>query len=210
LNAALAERVKHPEQRVPLSVAGQYAKPLREFLQSSPGRAGGNCRQLPQGTRYGERPLCLVVQRCRHRSSQALERYPDLEHLTASGDTKASGTLRNGLQVDFRVLRPQSFGSDPALLHESRDHNIRIRRRAQQRGYKLSEYGLFKGKRRIAGETEEGLFTALGLDWIPPELREDRGEVEALRTTRCRGSSRPPICGATSMCIRAPPTAAIR
>ncbi|HMK87934.1 MAG TPA: PHP domain-containing protein, partial [Steroidobacteraceae bacterium] len=61
----------------------------------------------------------------------------------------------------------------------SRDHNIHVRRRAQDRGYKLSEYGLFRGRRRIAGATEEDLFEALGLPWIAPELREDRGEIEA-------------------------------
>jgi len=180
LNAALAERVKHPEQRVPLSVAGQYAKPLREFLQSLPGveraEIAGSYRRGRDTVGDLDVLLCSAAG---IDLAQALERYSDLEHLTASGETKASGTLRNGLQVDFRVLRPKSFGSALHYFTGSRDHNIRIRRRAQQRGYKLSEYGLFKGKRRIAGETEEGLFTALGLDWIPPELREDRGEVEA-------------------------------
>ena len=180
LNAALAERLKHPEARVPLSVAGQYAKPLKEFLQSLPGVERA---EIAGSYRRGRDTVgdldVLVCSAAGIDLGQALERYRDLAQLTASGDTKASGTLRNGLQVDFRVLRPESFGAAMHYFTGSRDHNIHIRRRAQQRGYKLSEYGLFRGKKRIAGETEGGLFAALGLDWIPPELREDRGEIEA-------------------------------
>jgi DNA polymerase (family 10) len=77
------------------------------------------------------------------------------------------------------VLQPESFGAALHYFTGSRDHNIHVRRRAQERGYKLSEYGLFRGEKRIAGESEEGLFKALGLSYIPPELREDRGEIEA-------------------------------
>ncbi len=87
--------------------------------------------------------------------------------------------LRNGLQVDVRVLPPRSFGAALHYFTGSRDHNVHMRRRAQERGYKLSEYGLFRDSKRIAGTTEEELFAALGLPWIPPELREDRGEIEA-------------------------------
>ncbi|HVN46897.1 MAG TPA: DNA polymerase/3'-5' exonuclease PolX [Steroidobacteraceae bacterium] len=180
LSAALAVRLRHPERRVPLAVAGQYAKPLQEFLQSLPGveraEIAGSYRRGRDTVGDLDVLLCSATG---IDLAKALERYADLAHLTASGDTKASGTLRNGLQVDFRVLRPESFGSALHYFTGSRDHNIHIRRRAQQRGYKLSEYGLFKGKKRIAGKTEAGLFSALGLDWIPPELREDRGEVEA-------------------------------
>ena len=180
LNAALAERAKQSQRRVPLFVAAQYAKPLREFLQALPGvdrvEVAGSYRRGRDTVGDLDVLLCASA---RIDLGTALKRYPDLERLTASGETKASGTLRNGLQVDFRVLKPQSFGSALHYFTGSRDHNIHIRRRAQEHGYKLSEYGLFKGNRRIAGKTEEGLFAALGLDWIPPELREDRGEVEA-------------------------------
>ncbi len=180
LTAALAERLRQPERRVPLAVAGQYAKPLQEFLKSLPGveraEIAGSYRRGRDTVGDLDVLLCSAAG---VDLAKVLEPYPDLAHLTASGDTKVSGTLRNGLQVDFRVLKPESFGSALHYFTGSRDHNIHIRRRAQQRGYKLSEYGLFKGKKRLAGETEEGLFTALGLDWIPPELREDRGEVEA-------------------------------
>ena len=110
LNAALAEKLKHPERRVPLSVAGQYAKPLKEFLQSLPGveraEIAGSYRR--GSDTVGDLDV-LVCSAAGIDLAKALERYSDLVRLTASGDTKASGTLRNGLQVDFRVLRPESF-----------------------------------------------------------------------------------------------------
>lgn len=108
----------------------------------------------------------------------ALKGYADLRELTAAGRTKASGVLRNGLQVDVRVVPPESFGTALHYFTGSRDHNIHLRRRAQERGWKLSEYGLFRGKTRLAGATEEELFAALDLPLIAPELREDRGEIE--------------------------------
>jgi len=180
LNAALTERLQHPQRRVPWSVASQYAQPLREFLESM---RGVDRAEIAGSYRRGRDTVGdLDVLVCSARGidlARALQRYPDLDHLSASGETKATGALRTGLQVDFRVLPPESFGSALHYFTGSRDHNIHVRRRAQERGYKLSEYGLFKGRRRVAGESEEGLFAALGLPWIPPELREDRGEIEA-------------------------------
>ncbi len=110
---------------------------------------------------------------------EALGRYDEIQALTAAGKTKASGVLRNGLQVDIRVLPPDSFGAALHYFTGSRDHSIHIRRLAREKGWKLSAYGLFRGYERLAGSTEGELFAALGLPWIPPELREDRGEIEA-------------------------------
>ncbi|HXY75634.1 MAG TPA: DNA polymerase/3'-5' exonuclease PolX [Steroidobacteraceae bacterium] len=180
LSAALADRVSHPGRRLPLAIASQYARPLVKFLQSLPGVDRAEIAGSYRRGRDTVGDLDILI--CCRRAidlAKAFGGYSDLDHLSASGATKASGTLRNGLQVDFRVLRPESFGSALHYFTGSRDHNIHLRRRAQERGYKLSEYGLFKGKRRIAGKTEEELFAALGLPWIPPELREDRGEIEA-------------------------------
>jgi DNA polymerase (family 10) len=78
-----------------------------------------------------------------------------------------------------RSGRPRSLGAALQYFTGSRDHNIHVRRRAQERGFKLNEYGLFRGAKRVAGGTEEEVFAALDLPWIPPELREDRGEIEA-------------------------------
>ncbi len=180
LARALEETRDKPPQRVPLSVATQYAKPLKTFLESVPGVTRVEIAGSYRRGRDTVGDLDVLV--CAAQDAApilALKRYGELRKLTAAGATKASGILRSGLQVDVRVLEPQSFGAALHYFTGSRDHNIHIRRRAQERGYKLNEYGLFRGNHRIAGATEEDLFSALALPWIPPELREDRGEIEA-------------------------------
>jgi DNA polymerase (family 10) len=87
--------------------------------------------------------------------------------------------LANGMDADLRVVPEASFGAALAYFTGSKDHNVALRRMAQHKGLKLNEYGLFRGDRAIAGPTEEGVYEALGLPWIPPELRENRGEIEA-------------------------------
>lgn len=167
-------------KRLPLFVAAQYAEPLRRYLQSIPGVArveiAGSYRRRRDTVGDLDVLLCAPPD---VNPFDALGRYPDLGTLSAAGTTKASGVLRNGLQIDVRVVPPESFGSALHYFTGSRDHAIRMRRRAQERGLKLNEYGLFRGTARIAGETEEDLYRRLGLAWIAPELREDRGEIEA-------------------------------
>jgi DNA polymerase (family 10) len=87
--------------------------------------------------------------------------------------------LKAGLQVDLRVVPPASHGAALLYFTGSKAHNIRLRNLALGRGLKLNEYGLWRGRRPLAGATEEEVYAALGLPWIPPELREDRGEIEA-------------------------------
>jgi DNA polymerase (family 10) len=102
----------------------------------------------------------------------------------ASGPTKVSVVLPNGMQCDFRVVDEKSYGAALLYFTGSKQHNIRLRELAQKRGCSLNEYGLYKGKdtetgKWIAGRTEQDVYAALGLDWVAPELREDRGEIEA-------------------------------
>ncbi|HET7040722.1 MAG TPA: PHP domain-containing protein, partial [Gemmatimonadales bacterium] len=115
------------------------------------------------------RPGTAVVDR--------LVAHPLVAAVTARGPTRAAVRLRSGLGVDLRVLAPESFGAGLYYFTGSKAHNIALRRRAVERGLKLNEYGIFRGTRRIAGRTERELLAALGLPWIPPELREDRGEI---------------------------------
>lgn len=106
--------------------------------------------------------------------------FPQVERVLGQGDTKASVLLRSGIQVDVRVLDDKQF---PYALHYftgSKEHNIAMRQRAIERGWKLSEYGLFdKAGKVIPCKEEADIFKKLGLEYIPPELREDRGEIEA-------------------------------
>lgn len=180
LAQALEQRQTAHAARVPFSVAAQYATPLRSFLEALPDVTRAEIAGSYRRGRDTVGDLDVLV--CSRQGAAvigALKGYADLQTLSAAGTTKASGTLRNGLHVDVRVLPPESFGAAMHYFTGSRDHSIHLRRMAQERGCKLSEYGLFRGDRRIAGASEEELFKALDLPWIPPELREDRGEIEA-------------------------------
>jgi len=108
-------------------------------------------------------------------------RYDEVANVESQGPTRATLRLRNGLQVDVRVVPAVAFGAALHYFTGSKAHNIAVRRLAQARGLKLSEYGLFRGERRVGGRTEAEVFAAVGLPWIAPELREDRGELDAAR-----------------------------
>jgi DNA polymerase (family 10) len=105
----------------------------------------------------------------------------DVERVIAKGDTKSSVLMRQGLQVDLRVVPPEAWGAAMIYFTGSKAHNIRIREMAVRKGLKLNEYGLFRAKtgRLMVARTEEEVYAKLGLPPIPPTLREDRGEVEA-------------------------------
>jgi DNA polymerase (family 10) len=105
----------------------------------------------------------------------------EVAHVAGKGETKATIKLRNGLNIDLRVVGKKSFGAALNYFTGSKDHNVHLRRLAQEKGLKLNEYGLFRGAKSIAGGTEEEIYKALGLAYIPPELREDQGEIEAAR-----------------------------
>ncbi|MFZ7126586.1 MAG: DNA polymerase/3'-5' exonuclease PolX [Desulfobacterales bacterium] len=102
-----------------------------------------------------------------------------VEKVLAKGRTKSSVRVRDDVQVDLRVVSGESFGAAAHYFTGSKAHNIRVRSIAADKGLKLNEYGVYKDEERIAGRSEEELFEVLGLPYIPPELREDRGEIEA-------------------------------
>ncbi len=104
---------------------------------------------------------------------------PMVDEVLLQGETKTSVRLKQGIQVDLRVVDPECYGAALAYFTGSKAHNIRIRELGVQRGLKINEYGIFRGQERIGGKEEEEVFAAVGLPWIPPELREDRGEIEA-------------------------------
>jgi DNA polymerase (family 10) len=103
---------------------------------------------------------------------------PQVANILSKGDTKSSISTKDGFQVDLRVVKPESFGSAAHYFTGSKSHNIRIRSLGVDRGLKINEYGVFKGKKKIAGKTEEEVYASVGLPYIEPELREDRGEIE--------------------------------
>ncbi len=103
----------------------------------------------------------------------------DVKKVLAKGPTKSSVKLKDNLQVDLRIVSKESYGSALQYLTGSKPHSIKLRKIAIKKGLKLSEYGIFKKKKKIAGRTEKEVYNKLGLPYIEPELREDRGEIEA-------------------------------
>jgi len=103
---------------------------------------------------------------------------PGIVKIWGKGTTKASVRMREGFDMDIRVLPKKSYGAALQYFIGSKEHNIALRKIALEKGLKLSEYGLFKGSKMIAGENEEEIYEKLGMDWIPPEMRENQGEIE--------------------------------
>ena len=117
-------------------------------------------------------------------SAEAMDRLAEhelVQKVLARGETKQRVRLYSGIELDLRVVPDESYGAALQYFTGSKEHNIVIRRRAQERGLKINEYGVFREKddARIAGKTEEEVYATVDLPWIPPELRENRGEIEA-------------------------------
>ncbi|OGN10156.1 MAG: DNA polymerase III [Candidatus Yanofskybacteria bacterium RIFCSPHIGHO2_02_FULL_41_12] len=108
----------------------------------------------------------------------------EVEAVYAKGDTKSSIRLKLGMDADLRVLPPESFGAALQYFTGDKYHNIELRQIAIKQGYKLNEYGLYKDKKIMAGQTEEEIYQKLGFAWMPPELRANRGELEAARENK--------------------------
>jgi DNA polymerase (family 10) len=107
----------------------------------------------------------------------AFSRLPEVREVRLRGPTKETVVLARGLQVDLRVVEPEAFGAALQYFTGSKDHNVRLRSLARELGLKVNEYGVYRGDERVAGRTEQDVYRALGLAWIPPELREDQGEI---------------------------------
>ncbi len=186
------EDYKQNSGRFLIDVAETAAEKLIEYLRTFPGfttimpagslRRGrdtvGDLDVLATG------PAC--AEDCVSAAVEHTAAYPPAATMLAKGQNKVSFRLRNGLQVDVRLLPEGSYGAALQYFTGSKMHNVSVRQRALKRGYTLSEYALAKvdGGAFVAGATEEEIYAALGMDWIPPELRENNGEIEAAEQHR--------------------------
>ncbi|MGW0366734.1 DNA polymerase/3'-5' exonuclease PolX [Streptomyces sp. NPDC002990] len=173
---------KAGEGRILLSAAMDVAEQLVGELSSVPGCArctyAGSLRRMKET--IGDVDI-LVAARRSAPFMDALTSLPQTAEVIARGEKKTSVRTTTGLQVDLRVLPPASWGAGLQYFTGSKAHNIRTRELAVRQGLKLSEYGLFEVEsgESVTSETEEAIYARLGLPWIPPTLREDRGEIEA-------------------------------
>jgi DNA polymerase (family 10) len=170
------------EKRFLRNVARQYAEPLVQYLQDI---AEVDDVVVAGSYRRGKETVgdldILVTAKANSPTMQKFVAYDEVVEVVSKGTTRSTVFLRNGLQVDLRVVEQQSFGAALHYFTGSKAHNIQVRRLGQQRGLKINEYGVFKGEQSIAGKTEASVFKAVGLPFIPPELREGRGEIEAAK-----------------------------
>jgi len=136
----------------------------------------------------------LVISKKPEKVMDFFTSLPGIIKIWGKGTTKASVRLKEGFDMDLRVLPKRSYGAALQYFIGSKEHNIVLRKIAIDNSLKLNEYGVFRGQKMIAGETEEGVYKALGMDWIPPELRENQGEIEAaLRQAQGKPNGLPKI-----------------
>lgn len=183
--------------RFKLADADQYVEPLVAYLREDPAvetvEVAGSYRRRRETV--GDIDL-LVIADDPTAVTTRFTRYPEVTQVELAGDTKSTVILRSGLQVDLRILPPKSYGAALQYFTGSKEHNVKLRKRAVEQGLRVSEYGVFRiagGKRKesddeerdpwsgklVAGKTEQEVYDAVGVSWMPPEIREDRGEIEA-------------------------------
>jgi len=173
------------EVRFKLDVVNPIADSIQDYLKKINGVhqvvVAGSCRRSKETA--GDLDILVTAQK----NSPVMEgfvEFSEVAKVISRGSTRSSVVLRSGLQVDLRLVDRSSFGAALQYFTGSQAHNIAVRQLGRQRGLKINEYGVFKFDDRVAGETEASVYEAVGLALIPPELRENRGEIEAAREGR--------------------------
>ena len=177
--------LKTGQERLPLAEALVLSKEILRHLKDS--RAvqricvAGSVRRRKETIRDLD---LLVASTHPHLVMERFVKMPLVSQIQAHGETKSSIRTEGGVQVDLRVVEPDAYGAALVYFTGSKEHNIAIRGLANRMGLTINEYGVFKEKsgRKVAGKEEEGIYWALGLRWMPPELREDTGEIDAARS----------------------------
>jgi len=171
------------ERRILLSECEQIANPLLDYLKNIEGvdkiEAAGSYRRKRET--IGDLDILVT---CKDTSQvmkvmESFVRYEDVERVLAKGETKSSVVFRNEFHVDLRVVSQECYGAALMYFTGSKAHNVEVRKLGQKQGLKISEYGAYRGEKRVGGKTEQEVYSLLGLDYIPPELRENWGEIEA-------------------------------
>jgi DNA polymerase (family 10) len=177
--------LKQSKGRMNLGMAFPVAKRIVEALRERTGSKkiewAGSLRRMKEN--IGDIDL-LATGPDHQKIIHAFTHLPEVKEILASGETKASVIVEGGLQVDLRVVEENSYGAALQYFTGSKAHNIHLRGIAKAKGIKINEYGVFKGEKKIGGKDERDVYKALEMDWIEPELREDRGEIEAAQEKR--------------------------
>jgi DNA polymerase (family X) len=181
------EHWKLGRARTRLSTARATAEQVAEALRAHGGveqlEVAGSLRRMRDTVKDID---LLVTSTEPDRVIRTFTTLPSVAEILAQGPTKATVRHQDGLAIDLRVVEPAAFGAALQYFTGSKDHNVRVREMASRRGLRISEYGVFDEATgaRVAGATEEEVYATVGLPWIPPELRENQGEIEAAREGR--------------------------
>lgn len=171
---------KKAKERIPLaqalSIYGELEEPLKKLKEVKEIAPAGSLRRRKETVRDID---ILVTSSHPEKIMDVFTKLPQVKEINAKGPTKSSILTKEGVQVDLRCVEPKSFGAALLYFTGSKQHNIKLRRLAVKKGWKINEYGLYKKDRWLAGKTEEELFGKFDLPYIVPELREDTGEIEA-------------------------------
>lgn len=177
--------LKQSKGRMNLGVAFPAAKRMVESLRQKTGSRkiewAGSLRRMKEN--IGDIDI-LATGPDKEKIVQVFTHLPEVKEVLASGETKAAVIVEGGTQLDLRVVEEDSYGAALQYFTGSKAHNIHLRGIAKAKGIKVNEYGVFKGKKKIGGKDEKDIYRALGMDWMVPELREDRGEIEAAQKGR--------------------------
>ncbi len=180
LEAIEAHRSKKPRFRI--SIAEDYAKGLEAYLKT----ARGVSRVIVAGSYRRRRETVgdLDILATAADGAAVIDhftRYDEIEDVVSKGSTRSTVRLKSGLQVDLRVVAEESYGAALQYFTGSKAHTVALRKIARAKGLKINEYGIYRGRKRLGGREEEDIYGALSLALVPPELRENRGEIEAAR-----------------------------
>ena len=158
-------------------ISGDIISRLKKIPEAKKITPAGSLRRMRETVRDID---ILVTSNKPEKIMDVFTGLPGVKEVHARGSTKSSVITREKVQVDLRVVEPSSFGSALCYFTGSKNHNIHLRKMAVKKGLKINEYGVFRVKtgKKIAGDEEEGVYKTLGLDYIPPEMREDKGEIE--------------------------------
>lgn len=179
------ELFEKARERLSISVAEQIANEIVKYLKKNTKTknisVAGSLRRWKET--IGDIDI-LATGKDGTKIIKVFTKFPRVERALAAGNTKGSVIVKGGIQVDLRIVEPKSYGAALQYFTGSKAHNIRLRNIAKSKRLKLSEYGVFRGKKMVAGKTEKEVYKILGLTYVPPELREDRGEIEAALKNR--------------------------
>ena len=171
------------QERIPLIEAYPMAQDVLEYMRREESireiSVAGSLRRMKET--IGDIDILVSAERKDWRKiHEHFVKYPEVDKILAKGETKSSVVLKNGRQVDLRTVEPISWGAALQYFTGSKQHNVRVRDIAKEKGLKVNEYGVFKAdtEERLGGEREEEVYELVGMEWIPPEIRENWGEIE--------------------------------